>query len=364
MSRNQKARLRRQTIGYVFQDFNLLAGLTAAENVSLPLELDGTPARRRASRRWPRSTSSAWPSAGRTSPTSRPGASANAWRSPVPSSESGASCSPTSPRVRSTPRTVKRSCGWSWLRAVAVSLPSSSPTMPSWRHGPTASSSCAMGASWTRPCLPRTRVPPRAHVIDMTTVALDRPTEVASGGSRGRGGVPARRAMVRWTWRLFRREWRQQLLIVTLITVAVAATIIGAAVAVNTPPPKNAGFGTANHMITIPGRDQPRRLILSCRRRPNDAISIWCTLPLPARSRACAAAAPIAMQGPITRTLESAARYPPACRWGAAGAGDQIVSFCRLWETAPERNVVPCGPRGTSATRLYGATNEGNAQGS
>jgi len=29
----------------VFQDFNLLAGLTVAENVSLPLELDGTPAR-------------------------------------------------------------------------------------------------------------------------------------------------------------------------------------------------------------------------------------------------------------------------------------------------------------------------------
>ncbi len=41
MSRNDKARLRRRTIGYVFQDFNLLAGLTAAENVSLPLELDG-----------------------------------------------------------------------------------------------------------------------------------------------------------------------------------------------------------------------------------------------------------------------------------------------------------------------------------
>jgi putative ABC transport system ATP-binding protein len=43
MSRNDKARLRRRTIGYVFQDFNLLAGLTAVENVSLPLELDGTP---------------------------------------------------------------------------------------------------------------------------------------------------------------------------------------------------------------------------------------------------------------------------------------------------------------------------------
>jgi putative ABC transport system ATP-binding protein len=40
-SRRDKARLRRRSIGFVFQDFNLLAGLTAAENVSMPLELDG-----------------------------------------------------------------------------------------------------------------------------------------------------------------------------------------------------------------------------------------------------------------------------------------------------------------------------------
>ncbi|MEV0809500.1 ABC transporter ATP-binding protein [Micromonospora sp. NPDC050200] len=41
LDRRELARLRRRRIGYVFQDLNLLGSLTAAENVALPLELDG-----------------------------------------------------------------------------------------------------------------------------------------------------------------------------------------------------------------------------------------------------------------------------------------------------------------------------------
>lgn len=80
------------------------------------------------------------------------------------------------------------------------------------------------------------------------TAVLDRPTETG-------GGVPARRAVLRWALRLFRREWRQQILVLTLITVAVAATIFGAALGTNLPLPANAGFGSANALVNLPGND-------------------------------------------------------------------------------------------------------------
>jgi putative ABC transport system permease protein len=69
-------------------------------------------------------------------------------------------------------------------------------------------------------------------------------------------GIVARRAVIRWGWRLFRREWRQQLLVLGLLTVAVAATIWGASVVTNSQiPPGYPTFGTGAAQVTLPGTD-------------------------------------------------------------------------------------------------------------
>ena len=81
----------------------------------------------------------------------------------------------------------------------------------------------------------------------MSTALRERPAPAGTSN----GGVPARRAVIRWSWRLFRGEWRQQLLVLALIVVALAATVVGAAVATNTPPPAGAGFGTGQDMATF-----------------------------------------------------------------------------------------------------------------
>jgi putative ABC transport system permease protein len=83
----------------------------------------------------------------------------------------------------------------------------------------------------------------------MSAVAPERPATLRAPN----GGIPARRAVIRWAMRLLRREWRQQLLILALITVAVAATFVGAAVATDTPSPETADFGTAQDLATFTG---------------------------------------------------------------------------------------------------------------
>ncbi|HEV8625127.1 MAG TPA: ABC transporter permease, partial [Acidimicrobiia bacterium] len=70
--------------------------------------------------------------------------------------------------------------------------------------------------------------------------------------SRARqGGAPARRAVLRWGWRLFRREWRQQVLVLALLTVAVAAATFGGAFAYTFPRTQDALFGSAKQRISF-----------------------------------------------------------------------------------------------------------------
>jgi putative ABC transport system permease protein len=86
----------------------------------------------------------------------------------------------------------------------------------------------------------------------VSTVLRD-PPDLAGAGS----GIVARRAVFRWGWRLFRREWRQQLLVLGLLTVAVAATIWGAGVVTNAQlgNPNWVTYGTAAATAKLPGND-------------------------------------------------------------------------------------------------------------
>jgi putative ABC transport system permease protein len=62
--------------------------------------------------------------------------------------------------------------------------------------------------------------------------------------------------VIRWAWRLSRREWRQQILVVALLAIAVAGTIIGAAAAASAPADLNtATHGTASSVVVLPGAD-------------------------------------------------------------------------------------------------------------
>ena len=81
------------------------------------------------------------------------------------------------------------------------------------------------------------------HVVDQTvppparsrssrpvTGTDDRRLTFSAGGA-GKRRRAARRAIVRWAWRMFRREWRQQIVVLALLAVAVAAAISSVTIA-------------------------------------------------------------------------------------------------------------------------------------
>lgn len=66
--------------------------------------------------------------------------------------------------------------------------------------------------------------------------------------------IAARRAVFRWSWRLFRREWRQQVLVLLLLTTTVAVAVYGAMAARSLTPSAAGEFGSASHVLHVSAR--------------------------------------------------------------------------------------------------------------
>ncbi|GFJ88968.1 hypothetical protein Prum_026100 [Phytohabitans rumicis] len=113
LSKRRLAAVRRRSVGYVFQDLNLLPSLTAVENVALPLELDGTSVR--AARRLALASLEEVGLAdlGPRFPDEMSGASSSGWRSPGRWSATAGWCSPTSRPGRWTRRPERPCCACS-----------------------------------------------------------------------------------------------------------------------------------------------------------------------------------------------------------------------------------------------------------
>ena len=272
LSRNARAGLRRRSIGYVFQDFNLLAGLTAAENVALPLELDGTGARaaratglaaldelglaERAGR-YPDELSGGERQRVRDRPRGGGRAPAAAGRRAHRRARLGERRDRHAPAARGLPARRGRRDRHPRRPAGGVGRPGGLPPRR------------ACG----RPHLPRARARVAPHTgRSAVTVAsgssppgstpalLDRPPAGGNGNGAGQGrgwertgGVAARRVVVRWAWRLFRREWRQQLLVLVMLTLAVAVASGGTAALYSTAPIEDGALGIAQQRIDLGG---------------------------------------------------------------------------------------------------------------
>jgi putative ABC transport system permease protein len=72
------------------------------------------------------------------------------------------------------------------------------------------------------------------------------------------GERAARRAVLRWALRLVRRDWRQQLLVLLLLTIAVGAAVAGSAMALASNQDPAGQFGSSGGRIQLDGTDAAR----------------------------------------------------------------------------------------------------------
>ena len=146
------------------------------------------------------------------------------------------------------------------------------------------------------------------------------------------GGLPARRAVLRWAWRVYRREWRQQVLVVALLTFTVAGALLGVSVVYNTPGSLDARYGTADVLIQY-GAADPDELnseVASAQTQLGTADVIGhrsVTIPGLTRSVEVRAQDPHGPYGATMLRLVSG-RYPAAV--GEAAVTDEVAALMRL----------------------------------
>ena len=73
--------------------------------------------------------------------------------------------------------------------------------------------------------------------------------------SRDNGGMAARRAILRWAFRMYRRDWRSQAVVLLLLTISVAGAAFGIATTYNIAGSSDATFGRAANFLRYDGAD-------------------------------------------------------------------------------------------------------------
>jgi putative ABC transport system permease protein len=86
--------------------------------------------------------------------------------------------------------------------------------------------------------------------------------------------MSARTAVSRWAWRLFRREWRRQVLVLALLAVAVAVTVFGLGAAGSVLPTGAAEFGDADYLLVLRGAGPELRNEVAAARQAYPAVEV------------------------------------------------------------------------------------------
>ncbi len=253
MSGGAKSRIRRRAIGYVFQDFNLLPGLTAAENVSLPLELDGTSMRKAHLAALKALEELGLGDRARHFPDQMSGGERQRVaiaRAVVGERSLLLADEPSGALDSANGEAVMRLIHTYCKRGAAAVVVTHDAQLASWADRVVFLRDGRIVDQTAAPAGPETLL--ESVVMSMTIYARDdRPVREPEDPRRA---AMARRTLSRWAVRLALREWKQRILIVLLIAVASAATLLGIAVASATPGTPNAGtYGTAQTLVELPG---------------------------------------------------------------------------------------------------------------